>query len=47
LIAHELGLIGFNEVGYYLVVTSLSDIAAMGAKPIGISYSVPTSAVFN
>jgi thiamine-monophosphate kinase len=40
LIAQELGLIGFNEVGYYLVVTSLSDLAAMGAEPLGILLSI-------
>ena len=40
LISHELGLIGFYEVGYYLIVTQLSDLAAMGATPVGILVSI-------
>lgn len=36
LISFRLGLIDHFGLGYYLVVLNLSDIAAMGAEPIGI-----------
>ncbi|HEX5594056.1 MAG TPA: thiamine-phosphate kinase [Solirubrobacterales bacterium] len=32
----ELGLLDYFDVGYYLVVANISDIAAMGAQPIGV-----------
>jgi len=32
----ELGLLSLYDVGYYLVAANLSDIAAMGAAPIGV-----------
>src|SRR5437762_3018688 len=31
------GLLDYFDLGYYLVVANLSDIAAMGAKPIGLT----------
>jgi thiamine-monophosphate kinase len=33
----ELGYLDYYDVGYYLVVANLSDIAAMGARPIGLT----------
>jgi thiamine-monophosphate kinase len=33
---YELGLLNDYDVGYYLVAANVSDIAAMGARPIGI-----------
>ena len=33
---YELGLMSNFEVGYYLVVANLSDVAAMGALPVGV-----------
>jgi thiamine-monophosphate kinase len=36
LISFELGLIGYKELGNYLVVLNISDIAAMGARPVGL-----------
>jgi thiamine-monophosphate kinase len=33
---YELGLLNDYDVGYYLVTANVSDIAAMGARPIGI-----------
>jgi thiamine-monophosphate kinase len=36
LISFRLGIIKYRGLGYYLVVLNLSDLAAMGAKPLGI-----------
>ncbi len=33
----ELGYLDYYDVGYYLVVANISDIAAMGARPIGLT----------
>ena len=33
----QLGYLNHFDVGYYLVVANLSDIAAMGARPIGLT----------
>lgn len=33
----QLGYLNHFDVGYYLVVANISDIAAMGAKPIGLT----------
>jgi thiamine-monophosphate kinase len=33
---YELGLLSNFDIGYYLVVANVSDIAAMGAAPIGV-----------
>ncbi len=33
---YELGLLNDYDVGYYLVTANVSDIAAMGARPIGV-----------
>jgi len=33
----ELGYLNYFDVGYYLIGANLSDIASMGAKPIGIN----------
>ncbi|MFD9869097.1 thiamine-phosphate kinase [Streptomyces niveus] len=35
-ILHELGLLSDYDIGYYLAVANISDIAAMGATPIGL-----------
>jgi thiamine-monophosphate kinase len=35
-ILYELGLLSAFDIGYYLVVANLSDIAAMGATPLGV-----------
>jgi thiamine-monophosphate kinase len=32
----ELGLLNHYDLGYYVVVANISDIAAMGAQPIGV-----------
>ncbi len=34
-IAFELGLMGYYDMGYYLAVANLSDVASMGADPLG------------
>lgn len=36
LISFKLGLIDYEGLGYYLAVLNLSDLAAMGADPVGI-----------
>ncbi|MEU5566164.1 thiamine-phosphate kinase [Micromonospora musae] len=36
-ILHELGLLSDFDIGYYLVAANLSDVAAMGATPIGVT----------
>jgi len=33
---YEYGLLNENDLGYYLVAANVSDIAAMGAQPIGV-----------
>ncbi|MEU9557821.1 thiamine-phosphate kinase [Streptomyces fumanus] len=35
-ILHEMGLLSDFDIGYYLVAANVSDIAAMGATPIGV-----------
>jgi thiamine-monophosphate kinase len=35
-ILYEIGLLSNYDIGYYVVVANLSDIAAMGATPIGV-----------
>ncbi|MFI5954965.1 thiamine-phosphate kinase [Cryptosporangium sp. NPDC051539] len=35
-VLHELGYLTDYDIGYYLVAANLSDIAAMGATPIGV-----------
>ncbi|MGY4982436.1 thiamine-phosphate kinase [Streptomyces sp. 900105755] len=35
-ILHEMGLLSDFDIGYYLVAANISDIAAMGATPIGL-----------
>ncbi|QHY97735.1 Thiamine-monophosphate kinase [Streptomyces sp. S4.7] len=35
-ILHELGLLSDFDIGYYLAAANISDIAAMGATPIGL-----------
>jgi thiamine-monophosphate kinase len=32
----ELGLLNYHDLGYYVVAANLSDVAAMGAQPVGI-----------
>lgn len=36
-ILFEKGLLDYFDIGYYLVIANLSDIAAMGATPIGLT----------
>src|ERR1700752_4769705 len=36
LISFKLGLIGFRELGQYLAVLNISDIAAAGGKPVAL-----------
>jgi thiamine-monophosphate kinase len=45
LIAHQLGLVTYEHLGRYLVAANLSDLAAMGADPLGIllSFCLPSS----
>ncbi|WP_077920578.1 thiamine-phosphate kinase [Spirosoma sp. 209] len=33
----ELGLLNYFDVGYYLITANLSDLASMGAEPIGLT----------
>ncbi len=33
---HELGYLSLYDLGYYLVAANLSDVAAMGASPLGV-----------
>jgi thiamine-monophosphate kinase len=33
----ELGLLNYFDIGYYLIVANLSDLAAMGARPTGLT----------
>jgi thiamine-monophosphate kinase len=33
----QAGLLSFVDIGYYLIVANLSDVAAMGATPIGLT----------
>ncbi|MBC8484759.1 MAG: hypothetical protein H8D45_01800, partial [Bacteroidetes bacterium] len=33
----ELGIMDYYDVGYYLIIANLSDVASMGAQPIGIT----------
>lgn len=35
-VLHEMGLLSDFDLGYYLVAANVSDIAAMGAQPIGV-----------
>lgn len=35
-VLHELGLLNDFDIGYYLVAANVSDVAAMGATPIGV-----------
>lgn len=35
-VLHEMGLLSDFDIGYYLVAANVSDIAAMGALPIGV-----------
>jgi thiamine-monophosphate kinase len=34
-LAFEIGLMNYYDLGYYLAVANLSDVASMGAKPLG------------
>lgn len=40
----ELGYLNYFNVGYYLVIANLSDLAAMGARPAGLSTIIRYSA---
>lgn len=39
-VAFEAGLLGFYDIGYYLASANLSDIASMGAVPIGMTAAI-------
>lgn len=46
LIAFRIGLIDIEQVGYYLAVLNLSDLAAMGAEPLGMVLNLGLPAHF-